>query len=441
MSYIPLNREDIKEMLKDIGVSSIKELFSDIPEEVILKRPLNLPSPLTEMEVKCEINKILAENKYTGRIFLGSGAYFHYVPSTVNYVLRRGEFYTSYTPYQPEMSQGILQALFEFQSVMSDLTHADVTNASMYDGATSLAEAVLMAERIKGKEKVLVAKSLNPLYKEVLHTYLSPREIKIETVNFGKDGRIDLDELEQKLKQGCSSFVIQSPNYFGIIEDVVEIGKLAKDSDTLFILSVAEMMSLGILTPPFDCGVDILAGEAQSLGIPLNFGGPYIGVLQTKKDYLRQMPGRIVGETEDANGQRCFVMTLRTREQDIRRSKATSNICSNHTLNALAVLVYLCTVGPTGFKKIAELNYRKAHYLARRFEEEGCPLTFSAPFFNEFAVNIPFTEKELRKKLSRAKIAGGIPLKDFGLSAYLFAVTEMISKEDIELLIQTILEG
>jgi glycine dehydrogenase subunit 1 len=443
MRFIPHTEKDINEMLKEIGVSSIDELFKDIPEEVKLKRDLNLPPPLDEIRLKEYIDETLSLNLKIKRIFLGGGAYFHFIPSTVNYVLSRGEFYTSYTPYQSELSQGILQAIFEFQSVLSDLTHADITNASMYDGATSLAEGVLIAERIKKRKKVLVSRSLNPEYNEVLKTYLLPREIEIDYVDFNEKGEIDLNKLNEKLKNGYSSFVVQNPNYFGIVENLREIGNLLKDKDTLFILTITEPISLGILKPPFDFGVDIVAIEGQSFGIPLSFGGPYLGILQTKRDFIREIPGRLIGETIDRNGNRCFVMTLRAREQDIRREKATSNICTNNALCALASLVYLVTIGPDGLKKIAEINYKKSHYLAKRLIDEGFELKFNNfSFFNEFALKLPFSTLKLKEKLSTVGIDGGIPLRYFGFDdSYLFTVTEMNSREDIELLVCALKEG
>lgn len=443
MKFTPHTDKDIKEMLQEIGISSIDELFEDIPEEVKLKKDLNLPPPLDELKLKKEIDDILSLNLKLKRIFLGGGAYFHFIPSTVNYVLSRGEFYTSYTPYQPELSQGMLQALFEFQSVLSDLTHADVTNSSMYDGATSLVEAVFMAERIKKRGKVLVSKSLNPEYNEVLKTYLTPRDIEVNYVDFDENGEISLEKLKECLKEGYSSFIIQSPNYFGIIENLKEIGKILKESDTLFILTITEALSLGILKPPFDFGVDILAMEGQSFGIPLCFGGPYLGILQTKKDYIREIPGRIIGETKDKNGKRAYVMTLRAREQDIKRDKATSNICTNNSLNALAALVYLVTLGPEGFKKVSEINYKKAHYLAKRLIDEGFELKFkNFKFFNEFVLKINIDPIRLKEKLSIVGIEGGIPLKYFGFEdSYLFTATEMNTREDIELLVCALKEG
>ncbi|MGB9843501.1 MAG: aminomethyl-transferring glycine dehydrogenase subunit GcvPA [Caldisericia bacterium] len=442
MKFIPHIQKEIEEMMRDIGISSLDDLFKDIPDEVKIKEKLNLPTPLSELGIKNEIENIFSSDIPPKRIFLGGGAYYHFIPSTVNYILNRGEFYTSYTPYQPELSQGILQALFEFQSVLSDLTGADVTNASMYDGATSLVEAIFMAERIKNKKRLLVANSLNPEYQEVIKTYLKPRNIEIEYIDFREDGRVDLDKLKDKSKNDFSSLVIQSPNYFGIIEDIEDINKIVKEKDALLILSILEVLSLGMLKPPFELGVDILTGEAQSFGLPLSFGGPYLGIIQTRKEFIREIPGRIVGETVDRNGKRCFVMTLRTREQDIRREKAKSNICTNNSLNAIASLVYLTTVGPEGLKKIANLNYKKAHYFKQRLTNEGFNLTFSGPFFNEIAVNLPFSYDILKEKLSIVGIEGGFPLRYYGMdNSYLFAVTEMNSREDIELLICALKEG
>lgn len=442
MKFIPYTKKEIEEMMKDLGISSLDKLFEDIPDEIKIKDELNLPKPSSELGIKSEIENIFSFNNLPKRIFLGGGAYNHFIPSTVNYVLNRGEFYTSYTPYQPELSQGMLQSLFEFQSVLSDLTGADITNASMYDGATSLVEAVFMAERIKNKKRVLIANSLNPEYQEVLKTYLKPRDLKVDYIDFKDDGTIDFNTLEEKSKKSFSALVIQSPNYFGIIEDIEKISKIVKDKDGLFILSITEMISLGLLRPPFELGVDVLTGEAQSFGIPLSYGGPYLGIFQTKKEYIRDVPGRIIGETVDRNGKRCFVMTLRTREQDIRREKAKSNICTNNSLNAIATLVYLATVGPKGLKKIAEINYKKAHYFKKRLIDEGFKITFNAPFFNEVVVNLPFDQNILNEKLSLVGIEGGISLKYFGMeNSYLFTITEMNSRDDIELLICTLKEG
>ncbi|MGQ9844945.1 MAG: aminomethyl-transferring glycine dehydrogenase subunit GcvPA [Caldisericia bacterium] len=442
MKFIPHTQNEIEEMMRDIGISNLDELFIDIPDEIKIKKNLDLPEPISELKLRNEIENIFSFNTSPKRIFLGGGAYYHFIPSTVNYVLNRGEFYTSYTPYQPELSQGILQALFEFQSVLSDLTGADITNASMYDGATSLVEAVLMAERIKNKNRLLVANSLNPEYQEVLNTYLKPRDIKIDFVDFNKDGRIDFEQLEEKIKDGFSSLIVQSPNYFGIIEDIEAISKIVKEKDALLIQTITEMISLGMLKPPFELGVDILVGEAQSFGIPLSFGGPYLGVLQTKKEFIREMPGRIVGETVDRNGKRCFVMTLRTREQDIRREKAKSNICTNNSLNAVASLVYLTTVGPDGLKKIAQINYKKAHYFMKRMIDEGFNLTFSGPFFNEVVFDLPFPNNILKEKMSLVGIEGGLSLRYYNMdNSYLFTITEMNSKEDIELLVCALKEG
>lgn len=442
MKFIPHTQNEIEEMMRYIGISNLDELFIDIPDEIKIKKNLDLPEPISELKLRNEIENIFSFNTSPKRIFLGGGAYYHFIPSTVNYVLNRGEFYTSYTPYQPELSQGMLQALFEFQSVLSDLTGADITNTSMYDGATSLVEAVLMAERIKNKNRLLVANSLNPEYQEILNTYLKPRDIKIDFVGFNKDGRIDFEKLEEKIKDGFSSLIVQSPNYFGIIEDIEAISKIVKEKDALLIQTITEMISLGMLKPPFELGVDILAGEAQSFGIPLSYGGPYLGVLQTKKEFIREIPGRIVGETVDRNGKRCFVMTLRTREQDIRREKAKSNICTNNSLNAVASLVYLTTVGPDGLKKIAQINYKKAHYFMKRMTDEGFNLTFSGPFFNEVVFDLPFPNNILKEKMSLVGIEGGLSLRYYNMdNSYLFTITEMNSKEDIELLVCALKEG
>jgi glycine dehydrogenase subunit 1 len=427
MDYTPNTDKDRESMLREIGVKDIMDLFKDIPKDLILKSPLQIPDQLSEFELIRELGKISKKNKKP-LSFQGGGNYNHHIPSTVDAITSRGEFSTAYTPYQPEISQGTLQAIFEYQSMICELTGMDVSNASMYDGATSLAEAMILASRIKGKKQVLVSQALNPFYREVLETYARASEIKIVEIDV-------TDGLTSDFKtEGSSAIIIQNPNFFGLIENLDEIRK--KSEDILLITSTTEPLSWAMLKPFSEYNVDIVTAEGQSFGSPMNFGGPGLGIIATKKDYVRQIPGRIAGETVDIHGNRGFVLTLCTREQHIRREKATSNICTNEGLCMLAAAVYLVTYGKN-LGKLAQLNNQLAVYFADKLSQiEGVDLVFDRPFFNEFVVRI---RKDILSKLSDIEI--GISLEKYYSDlkdCYLVCCTEMTPKEDIDRVIDEI---
>ena len=427
MDYTPNTDSDRESMLKEIGVHDIMDLFKDIPEDLILKSPLRIPDQLSEFELIRELEKISKKNKKL-LSFLGGGNYNHHIPSTVNAVTSRGEFSTAYTPYQPEISQGTLQAIFEYQSMICELTGMDVSNASMYDGATSLAESMILASRIKGKKQVLVSQAVNPFYREVLKTYARANEIRIVEIDV-KDGLTSDFETE-----GSSAIIIQSPNFFGLIENLDEIRK--KTEDILLITSTTEPLSWAMLKPFSEYDVDIVTAEGQSFGNPMNFGGPGLGIIATKQAYVRQIPGRLAGETVDIHGNRGFALTLCTREQHIRREKATSNICTNEGLCALAAAVYLVTYG-RNLGRLAQLNNQLAVYFSDKLSKiEGVNLVFDKPFFNEFVVRI---RKDILSKISDIEI--GISLEEYYPDledCYLVCCTEMTPKEDIDRVIDEI---
>lgn len=437
--YISNTEEQRNEMLAQIGVKSMEDLFADIPEEVRLKRELELPGALSELEVMDHMQQLAAKNRnldvYT--CFLGAGAYDHYIPSVVGHLTSRSEFYTAYTPYQPEISQGTLQAIFEYQTMICHLTGMEVANASMYDGATALAEAASMACQAVRRKEVLVARTVHPESREVLNTYA--RFNGSQVVEYGySDGKLDFADLEGKISANTAAVILQTPNFFGVIENVKGAAELAHKNKALLIVS-CDPISLALLKSPGELGADIVVGEGQSLGNSLSFGGPYLGFFAATKELMRRMPGRIVGETVDKNGKRGFVLTIQTREQHIRREKATSNICSNQALNALTATIYLSTLGKQGMKQVASLCTQKAHYAYEQLVGTGvfAPV-FSAPFFKEFAVKYNGDITELNKKLLEHKIIGGYDLgRDYPelSNHWLVAVTEKRTKEQIDTLV------
>ncbi|MDN5277470.1 MAG: glycine dehydrogenase subunit 1 [Clostridiales bacterium] len=441
-SYIPNTDQDRREMLEKLGLHSIEQLYEDIPCQVRLKDDLDLPVPLSEMELVRHMKDIAAKNKTVDEYicFLGAGAYDRYIPSVVKHVLVRQEFYTAYTPYQPEISQGTLQAIFEYQTMMCELTGMDVANASMYDGASALAEAVCMACQATGREKVLIARSVHPQSREVVYTYSRFRGIKVHEVGYD-DGRVDIQELKRLVSDDVAAVVVQTPNFFGIIEMLDEIAEVVHHFGGLLVVSV-NPVSLAVLKSPGSCGADIVVGEGQALGNPLNFGGPYLGFMATTQKLMRRIPGRIVGQTVDLSGNRAFVLTLQTREQHIRREKATSNICSNQALNALAATVYLSVLGREGLKEVALLSMRKAHYAFEKLiSEAGCSFMFPAPFFDEFLVKVPVPVEELNRALLDHGIIGGYAVeKDYPelQGGWLVAVTEKRTREEIDALIREV---
>lgn len=441
-SFIPQSENALREMLESIGIKSVDDLFSDIPDSLKLRSKLRLPKALSELEIDRLAREIADENIPTTKFmsFLGGGSYDHYIPALVDVISSRPEFYTAYTPYQAEVSQGTLQTLYEYQSLICELTRMDVSNASMYDGATALAEAVIMSMSINNRKKVLVSDCLHPHYIEVIGTYVGEEHLlKIPET----DGKTSIDALEDMIDEDVSCVIVQYPNFFGVLDDVTLIGKKTHKYGALFI-AVPLPISLGILTPPGSYNADIVACEGQTLGIPLQFGGPYLGILATRREYIRRMPGRIIGETLDSKRDRGFVLTLQTREQHIRRDKATSNICTNESLCAIRACVYMALMGKEGMRKVGELCLRGAHLLADKIREiKGYNIMYE-PFFNEFIVSTPVDAEIITKKLLSKGILAGIPLKKFykDRENYLMvAVTEKRTDKDIEYFVEALKES
>ena len=445
MSYLSLSDQDKKEMLARMGVASVDDLFCCIPEEVRLKRPLDLPAAQSEIELVRTIEAIGRKNAGTGLLsFLGGGAYEHFIPTVVDYLSSRGEFVSPYTPYQPEVSQGSLQVIFEFQTLICQLTGLDIANASLYEGGTAVAEAVLMAQRVTGRNKVVLARSLHPQFREVVRTYIKNLGVEAVEVPFGPDGRIDGAALAQVLDDKTAAVVYQSPNFFGVVEDVKALSDAAHAVKAMSVDIVAEAVSLGLLEAPGALGADIVTGEAQSLGIPLSFGGPYLGFMACKKEFLRQMPGRVAGQTADKDGQRGFVLTLATREQHIRRERATSNICTNQALCALRATIFMATLGKQGLREMAWQNVQKAAYAADRLTAvRGVKKVFTGPVFNEFAVALPKPWPVVDAALKAKGLIGGYGLEPAYPeleNAALVCVTEMRTKDQIDRLAQALEE-
>lgn len=441
-SYLPHTLEDRSALLSAIGVEKIEELFCDIPKELLLNRPLELPPAISEMELVSSMKKIAARNNnlqdYT--CFLGAGAYDHYIPSVVGHVISRSEFYTAYTQYQPEISQGYLQALWEYQSMICELTGMAVSNASMYDGGTALAEAGMMACNVTGRSGILVASTVHPHYRTLLTTYGIDREYSITEFGY-LDGKVDMGELTKKITKNIGAVIIQSPNFFGCIEDMKKIGELAHAQGALLIVAV-DPISLGILEEPGVLGADIVVGEGQPLGLATAFGGPYLGFFATTEKLMRKMPGRIVGKTVDHEGNPGFVLTLQAREQHIRREKATSNICSNEALCALAAAVYLSAVGREGLQQVATVALQKAHYTCSEISKlKGFSPVFGASYFKEFIIRCPKPVAQINKELLQKKIIGGLDLEPYYpelKNCMLVCVTETRTQEDIHHLVTTL---
>ena len=417
-------------MLAAIGVDSLEDLFAHLPEGVRLERPLDIEPGKSEYEIVDYFRARGAENANGAPSFLGAGVYSHYRPVLVDTVISRGEFLTSYTPYQAEISQGTLATIFEFQTMICQLTGMDVANASMYDGSTAVPEAAMMAARITGRHRILVSRTVHPEYREVLTTYAQHQGMPVAEFGYdAKTGGLDLAALEAGLDDQTAAVIIQSPNFFGIVEDVKAAAALAHKRGALLIYVFAEAVSLGILEPPRDA--DIVAGELQSFAISPSYGGPFAGILATKEKYMRQLPGRLVGETKDTRGNRAFCLTLSTREQHIRREKATSNICTNQALIALMATVFMTVYGKQGLRELAEQNLAKSHYLA-----QGLGLAFSGPFFNEFVVKTNGSSpEEVNRRLLDKKIIGGVPLECWYpelKGALLLCATEMAKRPDID---------
>ncbi len=442
--YISNTEEQRERMLKEIGFDSPDMLFKDIPEDIRLNRSLMLPGPLTEMELSCHMKRLAGKNIESGgySCFLGAGAYDHYIPSVIAHILNRSEFYTSYTPYQPEISQGTLQAIFEFQTMICELTGMDVANASVYDGATAMAEAANMACKITRKEKVVVMRTVNPQYRKTLKAYAGFKGYEILEADY-QEGTTNLSDLESLLSAETAAVIVQNPNFFGSLEEVAKIADLKAKYQVLLIICV-DPVSLGLFKTPEEQGADIVVGEGQALGNPMSFGGPYLGFFAAKDKYLRQMPGRIVGQTVDRNGEPGFTLTMQTREQHIRREKAASNICSNQALNALAATVYLTLMGKQGLREAAYQSLQKAHYGYNKLIETDCFRPgFTKPFFKEFTVRSEIPLDRLNHDLLKEGIIGGYALeKDYPelKGFWLVAVTEKRTKGEIDELAEKVVE-
>jgi glycine dehydrogenase subunit 1 len=442
MRYLPHTSEDIDEMLRTSGLQRLEDLFALIPRGCLRDQDLGLPTPQTEWELKEHVQELSEDTANSQGVtnYLGAGSYDHYIPSSCKYLISRSELSTAYTPYQPEVSQGTLQAIFEYQTMISNLFDMDVSNASMYDGASAFAEAVFMALRIaRKKNTVAVSRLIHPAYRQVLQTYLDPTDFKLIELPYLDNGRTDISSVASL--DDLAAVAVQSPNFFGCIEDLQDIFCLAKEHKALGITCFTEPLAYALYKSPGAQGADIVCGEGQSLGIPQSFGGPGLGILCTCYEHVRRMPGRIVGQTQDQDGQVGYVLTLATREQHIRREKATSNICSNQGLCATMAAMYLASTGAQGLKALAALNRDKTEYLKRELRKNGCVLPFSAPSFNEFVVKFPEDLSTLRTRLEEKNILAGLPLSSLypELADHaLMCVTETKSKEVLDLLVKEV---
>jgi glycine dehydrogenase subunit 1 len=445
MRYIPVLPHEREEMLRKIGKPSVQSLFERIPEELRLKGKIDLPKRLSELELVRFFEELFAKNKKPGsnkkwNSFLGAGAYDHYIPAAVDHITSRTEFYTAYTPYQPELAQGTLQSIFEFQSMIASISGMELSNASMYDGASAMAEAILMAERITKKNKFLVASTVHPEYKDVTKTYTLQKELKFVEIPVGSSGQADYKAVAKEEEIGA--VIVQYPNFFGVIEDLKGARKLADDKKALLIVVSVEPLSLGVLKAPGDFGCDIFVAEGQSFGNYMSFGGPHLGIMATKKAYIRNMPGRIVSQTVDSEGKTGYVLYLSTREQHIRREKATSNICTNNALCALRALIHLSLLGEHGFKAIAGKNLSNAQYLKEKLKGiRGVRIKYESPIFNEFVFETSAPANSVLKKLEEDGIVGGIALSKYykGLdTSILVSVTETKTKKDLDSYVEAV---
>lgn len=445
MNYVPNTDVEQHEMLRAVGAETIDDLLAPVPEQVRLKRPLNLPTALPEPDLKRLLLRMSEKNgdldHYSS--FLGAGTYEHILPSVVPHLVKRSEFYTSYTPYQPEISQGMLQAIYEFQTMICQLTGMDVANASLYDGSTAVVEAALLALGTANTGEMLVSRALDPQYRATLRTYAWSRGFTVREIEL-ENGATSTSALEEAITPETKAVIIQHPNFFGTLEDVRAIEHIVHKNNAIYVLAITEPASLGVLAAPGEYGADIVVGEAQTLGSPLGFGGPALGFFASRNAFLRRLPGRLVGKTIDDRGQTGYVLTLRTREQDIRRERATSNICTNQALLALAATVYLATLGRSGFRELSEQCLQRAHYAQERISAvPGFTPLFTRPFFDEFAVATPLPVVELNAKLRQHGIIGGYDLSrdypELG-NAALFCVTETRSREEIDALAEALIE-
>lgn len=442
MRYLSHTNDEIAAMLKAIGMEHLDDLFKTIPDGCCTITHLDLPEPLTEWELNTHMDDLAHTMAVSPgyKIFMGAGSYDHFIPAAASYLLARGEFVTAYTPYQAEVSQGTLQAIYEYQTLVTWLLGMDVANASMYDGGSSLAEALLMAIRTTRRKKVAVSRAIHPLYRKVVQTYFSPTEYEVLEVPYREDGQTDLDAI--KNMDELAAVAVQSPNFFGCIEDLQHFStQVHTDSKTLLVTCFTEPLAYGLLKNPGSQEADIACGEGQSFGIPQSFGGPGVGMFAAKAKFMRSMPGRLVGVTKDRDGNRGFVLTLATREQHIRREKATSNICSNQALCATATAIYMAMLGGTGMRNLARLNYDKAEYLKNALIESGFAVPFTTPTFNEFIVKFPHDFEQTYRRLLERKIIAGLPLGNQYPELnghYLLCATETASKEDMDTLVQEV---
>jgi glycine dehydrogenase subunit 1 len=437
MRYLPHTPEDIAEMLEAVGEDSLDGLFASIPADCRRSAPMALPRPLTEWELNAHIDR-MAGRVAAGpgyKVFVGAGSYEHFIPASVGFLTSRSEFATSYTPYQPEISQGTLQAIFEYQTLAARLLGMEVANASMYDGASALAEALLMAVRVTRRTKVAVSRAVHPLYRRVVATYLRPTGLEVRELPFGPDGTTDLDALGDPSE--LAAVAVQSPNFFGCIEDVAAVSGRARAAGALCVAAFSEPLAFGLFRNPGSQGADIACGEGQSLGIPRSFGGPGLGMFASRMQYVRNLPGRLVGETVDIEGRRGYVLTLATREQHIRREKATSNICTNNSLCALTTAVFMASLGGTGLRELAQLNFDKAEHLKSRLRAAGVALPFGAATFNEFVAAFPAGFDATYRRLISRGIVAGLPLGPYYpelANHYLLCATETMSRDDLDTL-------
>ena len=426
-------------MLQEVGAGSLDELFSMVPPDCLCEQALDLPGPLSEWDLGEHMNQLAAKNASTpaGKIFLGAGSYHHFIPSVIPSLVSRGEFLTAYTPYQPEISQGTLQAIYEYQTLIGRLLGMEVVNASVYDGASALAEALLMAIRITKKKKVAVSRAVNPLYRRVVKTYLGSSGFEIIELPFSEAGQTELDALGDR--DDIAAVAVQSPNFFGCLEDLAGVRQAADQAGCLMVVTFSEVLAYGLVKTPGSMGADIVAGEGQSLGLPQSFGGPYLGLFAARQKYTRNMPGRLVGQTVDRNGKRGFVITLSTREQHIRRERATTNICSNQSICALTAAMFLASLGGSGLRELAQLNYDHSQYLKAGLTEAGAKLKFSAPTFNEFVVEFGPELQPALRKLEEQGMVVGLPLEPHYpqlKDCRLICATETKSRQDLDYLLK-----
>jgi glycine dehydrogenase subunit 1 len=442
MRYLPNTAQNQRQMLDVVGARSIEELLARVPPEARLARPLNVGPALAESDLVRHLRALSAENADADAYvcFLGGGAYDHYIPSPIDHLISRGEFFTAYTPYQPEASQGTLRTIYEYQTMIAELTGMDVANASIYDGGSSLAEAALMARAATGRQEIVLAAGVNPRYRRIVATYCEGPGVRLREAP-APAGVLDADAARRLVGPRTAALVVQSPNFYGAIEDLAAAAEIAHAAGALLVV-VADPVNLGVLEAPGRLGADVVVGDGQGLGVPLSYGGPYLGVFAARQDFVRRMPGRLVGATVDRDGRRGFVLTLQTREQHIRRDKATSNICTNVALCALMATIYLATLGKRGLARVGELSAAKAHYAADRLTRiPGVSLRFDAPFFKEFTLRLPKSPERVAARLARARILAGVPLKAFDrrlADCLLVAVTEKRTKAEIDALVDAL---